>query len=306
MSQGDALKTVTTGEAVRPSASTWNAFIEAARSNTQQKFSAIPPGVNNGGNVIAVAQNNSGSTISRFSPCSVFGSLIDSTNSQSLPTFQSGVVCLQLLAFDATRLWVVALQDIAANQTGMVLVSGVVACQVNINHAGDTCADVQSDGTLQSASYGAATILTKPSGTGQQWCLLLVGRPSPPAVLCAQVVSLIQGGVTANPWDALKGQVITNPTTGVPDVLTLKGSYTATILPNLQVGALVEYTLQPSQGGVTACQGWLKADVFLPSSDTLPGSGMADYMVLQLKQNVALGGYQMVWDDTKLPGDITS
>jgi hypothetical protein len=302
---GDPLKKVTTGQPFVPNAASWNAFAEAARAHLQKQSNTGKPYRPAGGDRATMALvQNTGSGVDRFGILSITGSIVDPAS--KIDEF-SNYLAFRCGDAQPNTPFVITLDPIANNAVGMAVVAGVVPCQVLMQHATDVLADVNSSGVLASGPSGTMEILWAASGTypATCWALVRFGN-APPAPHCAQVVSLIPGGVTANPWDALKGQVITNPTTGVPDVLTLKGSYTATILPNLQVGALVEYTPQPSQGGVTACHGWLKADVFLPSWDTLPGSGMADYMVLQLKNNPIAGGYQMVWDDTKLPGDITS
>jgi hypothetical protein len=268
---GDPLKKVTTGQPFVPSAASWNAFADAARAHLEKQVSNYKPYLSVGGNgqTLALVQNT-GSGVGRFGILSITGTVFDPTATATLPDFQN-CIALQCGTFDASKPFVITLEPIAANAWGMVVVSGVVPAQINVNSTTDKWVDVSSVFVgLQSCKAGAAEILWAASGTGQQWAIIRLGGNRTRTF--AQVVTAYQGCITAHPY---------NPTTGTADTsvtLTLCCRFTSNsgsatrgaFMPNVIVGEVVEYEgagLAYNAWEAGNIDGWIKGDVLLPVKD---------------------------------------
>lgn len=75
----------------------------------------------------------------------------------------------------------VCLRKCLINAFAPVVVTGIVAVQIDITDTDHTHADVKNGDTTQLASgfSGSALIIWKPAGTGTKWCLVNLGGGSP-------------------------------------------------------------------------------------------------------------------------------
>jgi len=197
----DPLAFVRAGQAVDFSASTHNAFVEAARYVRTRKNGGRfqPLEIAERGIVIPV-RNDSGADRNRFDVLAHDGAVF--TSSDNLPQFKSrpaiaGIVPVYPAHYSR---FVVLQEPVKSGRIGLAMVAGVTAVQLNLADSdavsGHEWADIDDGqaGQLKSAATGAARILEKPATTGVGWGLVLLGAHAPSALLCRTPV----GGISAS------------------------------------------------------------------------------------------------------------
>jgi hypothetical protein len=188
---GDPLAFVRAGQAVDFSASTHNAFVEAARfARTRKNGGRFQPlEVAERGIVIPV-RNDSGADRNRFDVLAHDGAVF--TSSDNLPQFKSRPALSGITpAYPAHYSRFVVLQEpVKSGRIGLAMVAGVTAVQLNLADSdavnGHEWADIDDGqaGRLRSGATGAARILERPTSSGVGWGLVLLGDQGPSALLC--------------------------------------------------------------------------------------------------------------------------
>ncbi len=188
---GDPLAFVRAGQAVDFSASTHNAFVEAARfASTRKNGGRFQPlEVAERGIVIPV-RNDSGSDRNRFDVLAHDGAVFASGD--NLPQFKSRPALAGVVpAYPAHYGRFVVLQEpVKSGRLGLAMVTGVTAVQLNLADSdavnGHDWADIDDGqaGRLKSDATGAARILEKPTSSGVGWGLVLLGTHGVGALLC--------------------------------------------------------------------------------------------------------------------------
>lgn len=178
------------GDRWRPTASEINAFREAALahalSNGRGKTPArtIPP---NSGVVTVV--NTSGSLVERGGVLGIDSPVI--TPDENADEFARLVLLNGVAPVAGTHegKFVVTLQSIPDGQSGLAVISGAVAVQVDIQTEGDAFCDIADGDTAKLKSgTGSARILWAAGTTGTQWAIVLMG-----AGVSAPVLAKITG-----------------------------------------------------------------------------------------------------------------
>ena len=175
---GDSLKKVKSGDALAIPASTFNAFVDAARDfqsrQLQQSRAASQSAPHTG---IILVKNASGADRSRFDILGVDSPVF--SPAEALGSFQSSVVVNGVTPTTASHAgrFVVLLEPLASNAIGKAVVAGAVPVQLTIDSDSDKFADVNNGqcGSLKSAKSGAAAILWKAAASGTVWAIVRIG-----------------------------------------------------------------------------------------------------------------------------------
>jgi hypothetical protein len=188
---GDPLAFVRAGQAVDFSASTHNAFVEAARfASTRKNGGRFQPlEVAERGIVIPV-RNDSGADRNRFDVLAHDGAVFASGD--NLPQFKSrpalaGVVPAYPEHYGR---FVVLQEPVKSGRIALAMVAGVTGVQLNLADGdavnGHEWADIDDGqaGRLRSGATGAARVLEKSTSSGVGWGLVLLGGQGPSALLC--------------------------------------------------------------------------------------------------------------------------
>ena len=171
------LKRVAAGEVVTFSASTWNAFLDAAiAERRRQVLSTETADVFRQATIVRV-KNESGADQLRHRVLGISGPLF--TPSADLGAFEDEVILRAVAPVTPGHLgkFVITTQPIKAGAIGRAVVSGIVQAKVSISDATHSCADVSTTtANLISVKNGSAMILWKASSTGTAWCLVRLGN----------------------------------------------------------------------------------------------------------------------------------
>ena len=166
------------GSAFRPSARSWNAFVDNA-NEPQQK-----PGGDSGSGLSPLrVKNNSGTDVDRFGILGVGGVQIEQTDNET--EFYNNILLdgeSPVLATHCGK-FVVCFEPIKDGEVGKCIMSGLIQVQVNIVDADDNWCDIKAATFDKLESYGAgsAQIIHKPAGTGVKWCLVNLAQSYGPA-----------------------------------------------------------------------------------------------------------------------------
>lgn len=126
-------------------------------------------------------QNNTGSNLNRYSIVGLGGAVFNASYSgQSLTSFLNGLPLIQGATPDSTThafRFAVLLESVLDGRNAEALVIGVCPVPVYVSDTNHTYADVVTGETsyLTSGTSGGAKLLTTPTQTGLQWCLVRVG-----------------------------------------------------------------------------------------------------------------------------------
>lgn len=166
------------GSAFRPSARSWNAFVDKA-NEPQQK-----PGGDSGSGLSPLrVKNNSGTDCARFGILGVADVQIN--QSDNATEFYNEILLdgeSPVLATHCGK-FVVCLEPVSDGMIGRCIMNGLVQVQVNMVDADDNWCDIKAATFDKLESYGAgsAEIIHKPAGTGVKWCLVQLGKSYGPA-----------------------------------------------------------------------------------------------------------------------------
>lgn len=173
------LRKVTTGEPFRPTASTWNAFIDAAIL-AKQRGDARGLSISAGGetpNNTVLVKNNTGGDLSVLSVGGIDSPIISPTDNEGEFKVRSGWNIISPTNTHFGKLVVLA-ESIPAGEMGLAFVAGVVPVQVNRGNTVFDRADVNTASTATMSGHlaGTAQILWA-EGTGTDaWCAVLLGQ----------------------------------------------------------------------------------------------------------------------------------
>lgn len=191
----DPLRKVRPGEPSRGrSARAWNAMIDAARyvqgelraGLGAQEMEGLSP---NPG--LALVQNSTGVDLPAYSVLAIGAPLILPAAELSQFQLEPAFAGIWPAAPPDLARFIVTLDPIAQQLLGRAVITGAVACQVNVTsllHGFAVPIAGNSDHLQSSASPGGAVILTQPTQTGLQWLYVALGR------CCAGNFAAISGG----------------------------------------------------------------------------------------------------------------
>ncbi len=176
---------VRAGDAVGFSASRENAITETVLAHRFSNLAGPTPTPALLSPLIVEVRNTTGADRSRFDVVGLSAAIISAGD--NLETFhrQGALDAVEPVWPDHYSLYAVLQQPIRDGAIGQAMISGVTSCQVNFadsNAAAGHDYATLADGTyssLDSAPCGVARILARESGTGAQWCKILLGAPSP-------------------------------------------------------------------------------------------------------------------------------
>lgn len=181
-----ALEYVKPGVPLKIPASTYNAMIDAARGFQGRSFSG-PAGFASRYDAIVRVVNNTQGDFERYGIVGLGEVAISHDDNEasffSRPTFKAEVpVVTSELKYGRHVGKVAIAQDmIAPGQVGFAKIAGLSPAQVNIVNEHDDIAIVQNENSASLKSWtsgqsGASILWHKPSTTGVQWCLCLLGN----------------------------------------------------------------------------------------------------------------------------------
>jgi hypothetical protein len=171
------LQKVQPGQKLRITARTFNAMIDAARTHQEGQrnldrtslFSERPNG-------IVSVKNASGGDRDRFDILGLEGPIIGPADNlvefKNRVTFDGAVPRMP----DHTGRFAVLLEPLAAGRIGLGLVSGIVACRINVLHIRHRYVEVDPGAFHpETALSGSGQILYRESGLGLRWSVLRLG-----------------------------------------------------------------------------------------------------------------------------------
>ena len=174
------MEKVRSGEAVTISAATWNAFIDAANYvkdvRQNRRGAGLKSGVETG---IVLVQNAESGLRGRFSAlvlCDI--AVHPDANEDEFASCPPVFIGRAMTGDREGWPYAILLEPLEGGQIGRAMVLGVVPAKVAIQDAEDgfaVPAPGSTTGALQSNSAGAARILWKAGGAGEQWCILQLG-----------------------------------------------------------------------------------------------------------------------------------
>lgn len=167
------------GGSARPSASTWNAFCDAAEAHRARAFEQgfiegrrTPPG-------FLRMKNAIGSDLGRFTPVGIGAFALDPSDDEDSfkndPVVTAHNVAPNIWTFGITQ------SNISDGTTDDVLITGVTVCQVEVLSTAHRYAYMSNNGPLRSYWWGGAKILQVEAGTGTKWAVVQLGHGECPA-----------------------------------------------------------------------------------------------------------------------------
>lgn len=175
---GDVLKKIQTGDAFEPSASAWNALIDAAQAlRKQQQGQRFPDRQTVRQADVILVKNISGAAVNRGGVLGISAPLV--LPSDNLDEFKTHPVLSCTTPAVASHLgnFVVAMEPIGSGETGLAAISGVVPVKLYVDAVDNTFADVNEGNAanLLAGGCGSARVLWKATGTGEVWALVNLG-----------------------------------------------------------------------------------------------------------------------------------
>ncbi len=175
----DGLQKVRPGDRMAFPASTFNAFVDAARAHRdreQDRGRQLRPALDRAG--VVWIKNTTGGALERFHVVGLDGPIFDPPEAAFFNQIGFDGVTPDVDAH--TGLFAVLLEPLASGEIGLGMVSGVVPVQLNVIDEDDEFADVNDgDATmLTTGDSGAVHILYKEGGTGTKWGVVRIGNPT--------------------------------------------------------------------------------------------------------------------------------
>ena len=173
MAEAD-LRKVTRGQAFSVKASTYNAFVDAAKAfrdqALRQKSGTIPPDTKAGAVTI---RNATGQPLDQYSVLALGAALI--TPQDNLRAFQSRPAFEGLLPASAASSLAIIQEPLAPGALGLALVSGISPARISslVDETPPFAAPAAGEaGYLVGGTAGLARVLYRAPGTGEQWGLV--------------------------------------------------------------------------------------------------------------------------------------
>ena len=179
----DGLQYVSPNEPFEPGASTWNAFIDAAKY-AQSMRGALKPLPAHGSAerpATALVRNDTGDPLPLFGIVSLGDKIFDPATDES--EWQNSIMVEGNLAAAAGEPFGVALDTVDEDEVGLVAVAGLVQCIIEVGDAAHGYATTRASSNVKLNSTatptGAAKIIWKQSGTGTKKAFILLPTISP-------------------------------------------------------------------------------------------------------------------------------
>jgi len=188
---GDTLKKVQPGQRMVIPAQTFNTFIDAARDYLQRRQ-------NQGGDPLAeprqagviLVRNDTGEDRALFDILGLDGPVYGPEDNEEGFKFRYALKGVASTAADHAGNFAICLEPIADGKIGRCLVQGVTPVKLNVLRDDHGFADVVDDGRLSTAPEGAAQVLWKEDGTGEdKWALVRVAEAPPQAPFWAEITA---------------------------------------------------------------------------------------------------------------------
>ena len=133
-------------------------------------------------------RNDSGSDVGAFEPLGldepVFDPDTDLDDFQREVLFKAEAPTLP----DFTSRFGITLEAIDSGDYGRAVVDGVVQCRINVDEDDERVfAEVDGSDTLVLSEFGAAQVLWREGGTGEQWAIVRLGIPGEPPPACGDL-----------------------------------------------------------------------------------------------------------------------
>jgi hypothetical protein len=175
---GDRFKKAQAGQPLEVSATAWNAFIDAAQKTKNAQHDELSDAATQfrPADIIKL-RNESGIDLPRFSVLGISAPIF--APSVSLRAFQDQVALTGVVPTESDHFgrFAILLDPVRNGHIARAWVSGACQARVNVEDDDHTCADV-TDGDptkLTSAKRGAAQLLWREGGTGDQWAIVRFG-----------------------------------------------------------------------------------------------------------------------------------
>jgi hypothetical protein len=171
---GDKFKKAQAGRPLEIPASTWNAMVDAARSNAESQHDqrGESDSLLRQGDIIKV-RNQSGRDLDRFAVLGIYSPIIlPSVNDRE---FKNQVaINVVLPTEDHSGQFVILLDPMRAGRMGRAWVSGVCPARINVDEDWHQYVDIEASNSnaLKSKPDGAAQILWREPGLGLRWAVV--------------------------------------------------------------------------------------------------------------------------------------
>jgi hypothetical protein len=181
------LRKVRSGEAFRPLADDWNAFIDAAldqrnRERSRKRPETASPDRRNG---VLLVRNDAGTDLDRFSVVGLDAPVIRPADNEA--HFANRIALTGVLPEEGTHegRFAVLREPIRSGAFGRAWALGVFPAHVDVEHEDHDRAEMADGATdaLLSGKTGSARILWKEEGTGRKWAVVRVPAGAPVGVL---------------------------------------------------------------------------------------------------------------------------
>lgn len=175
---GDPLRKVRVGEPLKIPAAAWNAFVDAARSVSNQRHSAQSgPATVARDQITCLVKNNTGADVGQLGILSLGDPLVSPTDDEE--SFR------RLLAFNGSTpsgatgpgKWCVTMEPVADGEIGRAVLLGVVPVEVDVSGGVEDFAEFKSGSTsvLEASATGTARILWIESTGDTRWAVVRLG-----------------------------------------------------------------------------------------------------------------------------------
>lgn len=178
------MKKVSRGQAFKPQASAWNAFVDAALAHKQsgsngrgsETRSAASPAV-------VLVKNNTGAALGRYRAAKLTTSSVLPTTENAPEFLNRIVITADMPDSDSAGRWGITQVGLSADALGPAAVAGVTQAWINLSNAAHTCVEAVAASTVPASGWiGSARILWVAGGvgtataTGEQWAIISLGQ----------------------------------------------------------------------------------------------------------------------------------
>jgi len=188
---GDALKKVHPGQRLAIPAATFNTFVDAARDFlARQQGQEADPLQNRPRPGVVLVRNETGDDVDRFAVLGLDAVLYTPEDNEQSFINQPVMKGVAPTAADHAGKFIILLEPAKDGAIVRGLVQGVAPVKLNVLREDHAFADVVDDGRLSSAPEGAAQILWKEDGTGEdKWALVRMAEAPPQAPFWAKITA---------------------------------------------------------------------------------------------------------------------
>ncbi|MEQ8789451.1 MAG: hypothetical protein RIC55_24365 [Pirellulaceae bacterium] len=173
---------VAPGQKFQPSASEWNAMVDAARDRLERRFArpSAPTAYESGQATVVRVRNDTEEELDRFAVVGLDEMLIQ--HDDNFPAFasQPTFTAVKPQIEQHHQRFAVIQQPLRKGQVGPAVIHSLTVCKVDVQHTADAfCAPVDEQTTSLVSGAGTCRILSKLTSTGEQWAYVQLGAHSP-------------------------------------------------------------------------------------------------------------------------------